>query len=439
LPPERPQSQLVDGRYRLVETLGAGSMGVVWRAEDVFLERTVALKFIDPGNARDDKTLERFQLEARALAKLKPHPNVVQVWTFGPHAGSFYFAMEFIAGRSIESIIDEHNTREEVFDLARAMRIVRAIGSGLQAVHDQKLVHRDVKPANIVLEKDTARPVLIDFGLARKRSSSSPRMSITAGTPMYMAPEQARDADGTKATFRADLYSFACTFWEMVTGRCVFTSEKDDVYEVLLKHLKEPPPRISASNPELAPLDAVLIKALAKDPLDRYESATAFVAALEAGVKKIEDARKPLTTSKMKPMTGPVKRVVVLAAEDGIRRRITKTVERAIEGSARTPAIDAFATVEEAWESLRAMPASIVVLDEEASPAPIAQLVANVRRLPGGRTTTIVVISRDIPSLADLREALRFYDVMDVLPKPLNLQMLSAAIGRILARREAAG
>jgi len=173
------EAPLIDRRYRITGRLGAGTMGVVHRAEDVFLERTVAIKLIDAPNARDAETVERFLKEARALARVK-HPNVAEVYGFGPHAGSWYFAMEYVAGENVESM---------TVDFATAIGVARALAGGLDAVHEQGLVHRDVKPSNVVIEQATGRPVLIDFGLARRKSASSPRLSLVAGTPMYMAPE----------------------------------------------------------------------------------------------------------------------------------------------------------------------------------------------------------------------------------------------------------
>jgi serine/threonine-protein kinase len=419
----------VDGRYRLLERLGSGSMGVVFRAEDVFLERVVAIKLIDPSNANDEKTVERFMKEARALALIR-HQNVVQVYAFGPHQGSYYFAMEYVSGESLESVIDAHVTRGETVPFERAMEIVRAIGAGLQAVHDRKLVHRDVKPSNVVLEHETGRPLIIDFGLARRRSASNPRLSIAGGTPMYMAPEQARDPDGKGVTVRADVYAFAATIFELLTGRCVF--DGGDIYDVMVQHLTAPPPRISSRLPALAPLDAALVRALAKDPAHRFESVTDFVAALDAGAKKIALDSLTSTTSKMRPMVGPVERVLLLVADDGLRRRITKLVDRSLEEAFRTPAVETANDAEEAWEALRREPAGIVVIDADASGAPIEQLVANVRRLPGAKSTSVLVLSRDWETL---RVSLAPHGVKDVVPKPLNVQILTSALTRILVRR----
>ena len=234
-----PGSEL-DGRYRIVERRGAGSMGVVYLAEDIWLNRPVAIKMIDTAHAGDEEaSAKAFWQEARSLAQIR-HENVVHVYTFGKHEGTVFFAMEWIDGVTLEAIIEEHLARGETVDLGRSLLILRAIGAGLGAVHERNLVHRDVKPGNIIIEKESGRPVLVDFGLARRAKSSSPRATQTAGTPLYMPPEQARDVDGTRTTEASDLYAFACTAFELFTGRPLF--EGEDIYEVLSAHLNVAPP-----------------------------------------------------------------------------------------------------------------------------------------------------------------------------------------------------
>ncbi len=422
------KATLVDGRYRLLEQLGAGSMGIVYRAEDVFLERVVALKFIDPVQQRDAKNVERFLKEARSLAKIR-HPNVVQVYAFGEHERSHFFAMEYVAGASLESRIDEASERGQTLPMDHIREMSRALAAGLDAVHEGHLVHRDVKPGNIVLEASTGRAVLIDFGLARRKSASSPRFSITAGTPMYMAPEQARDPDGTKVTPRADQYALACTVFEMLAGRPVFLG--NDVYEILLSHFKTPPPRISSLKPELAPLDDALIKALSKEPGDRHPSCGTFMAALEAGFSKVAMAAPESShTIPAQPMVGPEETVLLLVDDESLSRRITKLVGKELEGAKRHAFVSSFRAPEEAWEWLRQNEPGIMVIDEAAmGTLPIEELVANVRRL--AKNANLLILSRE---WQDVRVTVGG-PKCDVLPKPLNVQMLTGAITRIVSRR----
>jgi serine/threonine protein kinase len=421
----------IDGRYDLVRQLGAGSMGVVHLAHDVFLDRSVAIKLIDPGHASDPTTLERFKKEAQALAKIR-HQNVVQVYAFGPHAGSFYFAMEFIEGRSLETAIDAGETVDEV----QGVGILTAVASGLAAVHERNLVHRDVKPSNIVIERATGRPVLIDFGLARRRSRSNPRFSITAGTPMYMAPEQATDPDGTKVTFRADIYALACTAYELFTGHAVF--EGEDVFTILKGHLKSPPPLLSQRRPDLALLDASFQRALAKDPEARHESASAFVEELALALRKRDEHKKRDTlapASSVRSAGLPIERVLVLARDEAQVRQLTKVTTRVAAGARRAAAVQHVASAKELLAAFVADPAAIVFIDEESSELGAADLVSAIQRSPGGRSCSILVVSRD---WQDLRPQLGAIGVRDVLPKPLLVQMLTQAIERIVARRSLA-
>ncbi len=279
-PQEWPLGALVDDRYRLERRLGRGGMGVVFRAHDVTLDRAVAIKALDVDRCGEDELL-RFRKEARALAMVR-HDNVCQIYAFGSHGGTSYFAMELVVGRDLDSLVQEHVAFDELMPLDAALAVVRGMGRGLSAVHASGVVHRDVKPSNVIVEQGTLRPVLIDFGLAQRPSASSPRISLVGGTPSYMAPEQATDAKGNGAGPRADIYAFACSVFEILTGRPPF--EGTTTYEILVKHLKEPPPAISSRRPELARLDDVLLRAMAKKPDERQATCDAFVAEIEAAL-----------------------------------------------------------------------------------------------------------------------------------------------------------
>lgn len=419
---------MIDARYELVRPLGAGSMGVVHLAHDVFLDRPVAIKVIDPVHSSDPVTIERFKKEAQALAKIR-HQNVVQIYAFGPHERSFYFAMEFVEGRSLEAAIDAGDT----VDVAQGMDILRAIASGLGAVHERQLVHRDVKPSNVVLERATGRPVLIDFGLARRRSASNPRFSITAGTPMYMAPEQATDPDGSKVTFKADIYALACTAFELFTGRPVFDGK--DVFEILKGHLKSPPPPISSCRPDLAVLDTAFTRALAKKPEERHETAVAFVEELATALRRRDEQRKNDTVppaSSIRSATGPPERVLVLARDEALVRQMTKVTSRAVASVSRRAVVEHVASSSDLLAAFRREPAAIVIVDEESSEVGVSDVVRELREAHRGRSASILVVSREWVAL---RPVLDRVGVRDVLPKPLVVQMLAQAVERIVARR----
>ncbi|OJY29964.1 MAG: hypothetical protein BGO98_50115 [Myxococcales bacterium 68-20] len=400
---------VIDGRYRVLGRLGAGAMGVVLRAEDVFLERPVAIKIVAP--SKDPAVGQRFVKEAQALAQVR-HENVVQVYAFGPFQHSAYLAMELVMGESLESIIDAHTRQGTTVALPRAVALLRAVAHGLDAVHARQLVHRDVKPANIIVEKGTDRPVLIDFGLARRRSKSDPRISITGGTPSYMAPEQAQDPDGTRVTPRADIYALACTAFELFTGRAVF--EGNDVFTVLAAHLRDQPRRISSLRPELTPIDDVLFRALSKVPQDRPASAGELVAALETALGRV-DART---------QSGP--RVAVLAADGGLRRSLVRNTTSALRGHGHQVSCDTAESAAEATALVESGGYDLLVVDEESADGRLAELV----QLARARHTNaeVLILSRDLPAttlaLGDVR-------VRHLVPKPVNVHMLAAVIGRL--------
>lgn len=426
------KADLVDGRYRRLDRLGSGSMGVVYRAEDVFLQRPVAIKLIDPSLASDPVTVERFVKEARALAQIR-HDNVVQVYAFGRHASSYYFAMEYIAGDNVDVLVEATRERGAVLDLDLVMNIARAIGSGLDAVHAQKLVHRDVKPSNIVIEAQTGRPVLIDFGLARRRSGTDPKISETAGTPFYMAPEQASDPEGDLVTHRSDVYAFACTMFELLTNHTVF---EGDVADVIVAQLTAPPRPVSSLMPDLARLDPPLLRAMSKEPAQRHASAGALVAEIEAAISAVKRARSSM---KSIAASGPDEGILVLAEDSAMRRRIGGAIERAIQGAFRTPRITYVDDADAFVAAFERAPVRIVLIDEErASGSPtgedagasLAPLVDRIRACRDGSAAAVVVLSRSwqerghVPALRNV----------DILPKPVNLKLLESAMQRVVAR-----
>ncbi len=421
-------AQLIDGRYEVVRQLGSGSMGMVFLADDVFLGRRVAIKIIDPIHAADPVTTERFVKEARALAQIR-HANVVQVYAFGPHELSFFFAMEYVAGRNLEEMIDAGET----VDIGRSIEIGRAVADGLDAVHAQHLVHRDVKPSNIVIEEGTARPVLIDFGLARRKSVSNPRLSITAGTPSYMAPEQATDSDGSGVTKSADVYALAASMYEVLTGRPVFDGR--DVFEILQGHLSRPPDPISSHRPDLACLDAAFMRALAKAPTARHDSASAFVAELEASLKRARrsDTLPPRSSTRtLLSPDAPTERVIVLARDEGVVKQVGRVARKALANVGANAEVVPVASGMELLEVLGKAKAAIVLVDDEAIETFIGEVVHRVRMTAGGKTANLIVVSRGFSAI---RAVVAPFGVRDVLPKPLVVQMLQSTFERVVARR----
>jgi serine/threonine protein kinase len=262
------------GQYEVQDFIGQGAMGLVYRAYHVQLQRTGAVKVLQ-GIAPDPDSTARFRHEAQAIAQMR-HPNIVNVYDFGEHDGVPYMIIEFVPGGSLANRLSNGP-----LDTATALKYLRGIAAGLDHAHGLGIVHRDVKPANVLLEKDDT-PVLADFGLAKLLQGSSLKSmtGVTTGTPAYMAPEQ---VTGNKVGPAADRYALASIAYEMLTGVIPFDGE--GLMELLYAHVHREPAPPSARNHSLGPrVDAVIMRGLAKDPAARWESCTAMVEALAAAL-----------------------------------------------------------------------------------------------------------------------------------------------------------
>ncbi|MFC5721678.1 serine/threonine-protein kinase [Streptomyces gamaensis] len=264
--------------YRVESEIGRGGMAVVYRARDLRLGRVVALKLLAPELARNDTFRRRFDHESRTAAALD-HPHIVPVFEAGEADGLLYIAMRYVPGQDLRALLD----REGRLPFEVACRIAAQTASALDAAHAHDLVHRDVKPGNVLIAEgtDADRPehvYLTDFGLTKKSLSLTGFTSVGqfVGTLDYVAPEQ---ISGKPVDGRCDVYSLGCVVFEMLTGTPPF--RRDDDMALLWAHQYEPPPRLGERVPGLpAAADEVLAKALAKAPEDRYERCTQFVAAL---------------------------------------------------------------------------------------------------------------------------------------------------------------
>ena len=262
------------GQYEVQDFIGQGAMGVVYRAYHSELERTGAVKVMQ-AITPDPDTVARFRHEAQAIARLR-HPNIVDVYDFGEFQGTPYMIVEYIPGGSLAGRMAEGG-----LDRRTALRYLRGIAAGLDYAHSRGVVHRDVKPANVLLAADDS-PVLADFGLAKLMQGSSLKSmtGVTTGTPAYMAPEQ---VTGSRVGPPADRYSLATIAYEMLTGFIPFDGEA--LMELLYAQVHRQPPPPSTRDDSLGPqVDDVVMRGLAKDPAARWESATAFVEALAAAL-----------------------------------------------------------------------------------------------------------------------------------------------------------
>lgn len=288
------QGTTLAGRYRLDTRIGAGGMGEVWRGEDIVLARTVAVKVLLPGRMDDRGFVARFQGEARAMATIN-HPGVVDVYDYGISGDTVYLVMKFVDGEPLDRLL----ARLGRIPPQAAMELIAQAASALQAVHDQGIVHRDVKPGNLLVQRDGTL-VLTDFGIAR--SDLANRLTdagMVLGTAAYCAPEQ---AEGAPVTPAVDIYALGVVAYECLVGQRPF--DGDSAVTIALKHIREAPPPLPADIP--APIRSLVEVALSKDPVRRFPTAKAMSEAARAAgsgqaVAPAEPASPPATGATMAP------------------------------------------------------------------------------------------------------------------------------------------
>jgi len=254
---------LFDGRYRIQRRLGKGGMARVYLAEDESLDRQVAIKILEDRHSDDPHFIERFQREARAAARLN-HPNLVQIYDRAQVDGTSYIVMEYVEGETLKDLI----RREAPLDPRRAIGIAMQVLAALRVAHQAGVIHRDIKPQNILVQPD-GRVKVADFGIARAGGSDMTEAGSIVGTAQYLAPEQAQ---GLELGPPADLYAVGVVLYEMLTGRVPF--EGDSAVTIAMKHVQEPPQQLTERNPLVPPsLEAVVMRALSKNPAQRYATA----------------------------------------------------------------------------------------------------------------------------------------------------------------------
>jgi len=264
------------GAYEVQEIIGQGAMGTVYRAYHAGLARTAAVKVLSVLTP-DPDAVARFRREAQAIARMR-HPNVLNVFDFGEHEGTPYMIVEFVAGGSL----NDRMKSGERYTRAESLRLLDGIGAALDYAHGLDIVHRDVKPANVLVDP-AGNPILADFGLAKLLQQSSVKTvsGVTTGRPAYMSPEQVMGAAVGPA---ADTYALSTMAYELLAGAIPF--EGEGVLELLYAHVHREPPPASSRNPELGPgVDAVLARGLAKDPAKRWDSSAALIAALRSALE----------------------------------------------------------------------------------------------------------------------------------------------------------
>jgi|HubBroStandDraft_5_1064220.scaffolds.fasta_scaffold13949_3 beta-lactam-binding protein with PASTA domain/predicted Ser/Thr protein kinase len=262
---------IIDGRYRVISRLGSGGMADVYLAQDQLLGREVAVKVLHHHFAEDHEFVERFRREASSAAALS-HPNIVGIFDRGEWNGTYYIAMEYVAGRSLKTIVREQGPLEPAIAIDIVIQILRAARSA----HRRGVIHRDLKPHNVILDEE-GRARVTDFGIARAGASDMTLTGSIMGTAQYLSPEQAQ---GFSVSAASDLYSIGVILYELLTGVVPF--EGETAVAIAFKQVSAEPRPPSELNPALPPsLDAVVLRALAKDPAQRYADADELIAALQ--------------------------------------------------------------------------------------------------------------------------------------------------------------
>lgn len=268
------------GNYTIQSLLGQGGMASVYRARQENLDRDVAVKVLPPWFAADRSFVERFNQEARLVARLS-HPNIVTVHDANEHNGHLYIVMQLVDSGTLKHRLDQLQAQGKTLDVSEASRIFTQLASALSYAHDKGIIHRDIKPVNVLMDR-SGRPILSDFGIAKalEDTKALTRHGAGVGTPEYMSPEQCR---GVAVDGRADIYALGVMLFEALTGRLPF---QGDNYPALAhSHVYETPPHPSAINPTIDPTIAqVILTALEKHPAQRYQRASDMAEALERAV-----------------------------------------------------------------------------------------------------------------------------------------------------------
>ncbi|WP_243120398.1 Stk1 family PASTA domain-containing Ser/Thr kinase [Pelotomaculum sp. FP] len=256
--------KLLGNRYEILEQLGGGGMAIIYKGRDTLLNRLVSIKVLRPEFTCDEDFIQRFRREAQAIASLS-HPNIVSIYDVGWEDKVHYLVIEYIEGDNLKNLIRAQGT----IQTERAVEIARQISDALQHAHENNIVHRDVKPQNILITRE-GRAKLTDFGIAKEATTATLTQTDTiVGSVHYISPEQAR---GETAGPRSDIYSLGIVLYEMVTGALPFEGETP--IGVALKHIREAPPHPSSLNPAVSPmLESIIARAMAKNSVERYETA----------------------------------------------------------------------------------------------------------------------------------------------------------------------
>ena len=399
--------------FQIHELVGRGGMGVVYRAEHVHLRRTAALKLLGPELAHDTSFRERFLRESRTAAAIH-HPNIVTIYDAGEADGLLYIAMQYVEGTDLADVL----RREKALEPERALSIVGQVGDALDAAHALGIVHRDVKPANVLI--DSRRCYLTDFGLTR-RIASETGLTVKGqfvGTIDYMPPEQ---IEGGSLDARSDVYALGCLLYHALAG--VVPYEKDSEISVIYAHMQEPPPSLVAVQPGLpGDLDAVIAKALAKKKEERYASCGDLVDAARAALR----ADAPPLPAPAAPAAPAVRMPKIMVADDDASIR---AMVRVSLGEGRFEVLDA-EDGETALEIARAAHPDLAFVDWTLPRLSGAKLCGALRGEKETAGTKIVVVAGRGDAVDE--EALLAAGADDYIRKPFPAVQLLGKVEALL-------
>jgi serine/threonine-protein kinase len=401
-------------------------MGLVHVGHDMLLDRPVAVKRLLPGPPPSPEHLASFRREASALAAVR-NEHIVQVYSFGEHQGQPFFAMELVQGASLGAIVAQHARHGAMIPLHRALTIILQVARGLVAIHRAGVLHRDIKPDNILIEEGTGRPVLIDFGLVSMLQGAGVQGNAE-GTPDYMAPE-IWQPDLGEVTRASDIYAFGCTIHEILAGRPPF-ADASGISSLMTAHLLRTPPPLGAVQPRLAPFDPILRRAMAKNPRERpadaLDLALALQSAAPSSVRPVFESLSSLSSEPIAPRTTPAEILVI--DDDPVFCRVISRAAQIAFGET-PPNLHAVSSGVEALERAAAVPPDLVLLDYLMPDLNGLDTLSRLRALPEGSRARVVVVSGSARTLE--RWPFAVLGVQDFYDKNGGLPPLVELIGRV--------
>ncbi|MFO0577226.1 MAG: serine/threonine-protein kinase [Polyangia bacterium] len=404
--------EVLADNYRLVREIGRGAMGAVYLAEDLALERQVAIKVLLPEHAVHPGQAALFRREARLLAAVR-HENVVHVHALGEHRSVPYMVMEYIVGPTLAYYLVQAVRVHDAIPLDLAVSLALQLCRAVQVVHAAGIIHRDIKPANVMVAPGP-RAILMDFGLAKSTDSRGSGTHII-GTPDYLAPEQIRQRPRTpEEARRCDVYALGMSIYELLAGKLPFPS--GEVADVLRKHQEEDPMPPSVFRPDLPePFDQVVLKAVARDPTQRFQTCEEFMAALIAAHRK---------TLRKAPQR------VLVADEDPL---VLDQLRMCVEAAAPDAEVIMCTDGEQVLEEARRQQIGLIIADLALPKLNGVEVGATLKGQPATADVPIVILSTR--STRGDRALLRQLGVRAVVQKSLGLDGLTSIVRAVVSER----